>query len=168
VASVSVLLVLALVLPPAIASRVNERRIARGGDEVVRLASAIARFERDVGEYPKWLQAAGGTSNRVAMLIGPGEPPKAAESGGGWMAATSDTFDRQLVSNGPGYPPTRWRGPYLASPVEPDPWGNRYMAWLDAMPFIVSAGPNGTIDSTPAALAAAHPAGDDIVASVGR
>ncbi len=63
-----------------------------------------------------------------------------------------------------------WRGPYLSSPIGPDPWGNRYLvntmflAPLRPTPpppqwgiegavgwnrpvFCLSAGPNGTIET---------------------
>jgi hypothetical protein len=116
-----------------------------------------------------WLRAASAPDReRVGVLVGPGEPPKVAESAGAWTAVPSDTMDRQLISNGPAYAAAAWRGPYLATATRPDPWGNRYIAAVGDPAFVVSAGPNGTIDTSLAALASGRPAEDDIVAVVGR
>lgn len=85
--------------------------------------------------------------------------------------------------------PHAWRGPYLRSPVNPDPWGYRYAvnvfflevnsSWLLSMPggitgsftpadiprldvFVLSAGPDREID-TPVAQDGAVPGDDDII-----
>lgn len=82
--------------------------------------------------------------------------------------------------------PHAWRGPYLRSPLNPDPWGNRYAvntAFLDPAPtgfvngiaglfgpgdyprldvFVVSAGPDEEID-TVAAQDGAVPGDDDFI-----
>ena len=59
------------------------------------------------------------------------------------------------------YPEFAWRGPYINNPVDPDPWGNRYMAnviWLDPDSaqtqkmiendtIVISAGPDEQVDT---------------------
>jgi type II secretory pathway pseudopilin PulG len=86
--------------------------------------------------------------------------------------------------------PYAWRGAYLRSPVNPDPWGNRYavnVAFLDPAPtaviagvpvafgpgdyprldvFVVSAGPDEQID-TSVAQDGAVPGDDDFIYLVG-
>ena len=82
--------------------------------------------------------------------------------------------------------PHAWRGPYIPSPVNSDPWGNRYtanVAWLDPSPtavvsgitagfgtgdyprldvFVLSAGPDEEID-TKIAQDGAVPGDDDFL-----
>ena len=61
--------------------------------------------------------------------------------------------------------PNLWKGPYFGS-VDADPWGNAYI--VNAKNFgvasapanIVSAGPNGTVETLPDAVQAV---GDDIM-----
>jgi type II secretory pathway pseudopilin PulG len=75
-------------------------------------------------------------------------------------STTSRTFD---PATGATYnAPFAWRGPYLASPIDPDPWGHRYAVNVEflahlsgsAAPggnsndvFIISAGPDGETDT---------------------
>ena len=54
------------------------------------------------------------------------------------------------------FPPgggTEWRGAYLTSPVDPDPWGNRYAVNVEFLTggtqdvVVMSAGPDEQVDS---------------------
>jgi prepilin-type N-terminal cleavage/methylation domain-containing protein len=100
-------------------------------------------------------------------------------------SATRDTLENHLILNTPGgtvgkaYVVTgklAWQGPYLPS-VQPDPWGNAYLvnigngdpaAVTKKAVFVISAGPNGTLETNAdAALTAiVTPVGDDIVARI--
>lgn len=104
---------------------------------------------------------------------------------GGGTSVQADSLENHLVKNSPGgttdkpYPvtgPRTWRGPYVESIIE-DPWGHRYLVNIknahpgDATPktvWVLSAGPNGAIETDPNALAdsGATPAGDDIAVRV--
>jgi hypothetical protein len=115
---------------------------------------------------------------------------------GGVLGPNRDTFERQLVWNAPAYPvpgPWQWqfmmpkfglgwRGAYLEGPIEPDPWGHKFLvntgflsvAYNDAgIPgtgqgeqwggwnydvFCISAGPNGVIQT---------PYADDVLIAAG-
>lgn len=100
---------------------------------------------------------------------------------GGRGSAKTDGLENHLVKNSPGGTtdkryatagPRAWRGPYLET-VARDPWGNRYLVNIkNANPndssakvvWVLSAGPNGRIETDPTALADAGPivGGDDI------
>ena len=93
----------------------------------------------------------------------------------------TDGLENHLVKNSPGGTtdkryatagPRAWRGPYLER-VAQDPWGNRYLVNIknadptDTSPnvvWVLSAGPNGKIETDPTTLADAGPiaGGDDI------
>lgn len=128
------------------------------------------------------------TAGGVVETTTTGESGKWPVSGGAFdaAAARADSLTKHLVSNGitngypttaPGAAPRRqafWRGPYLES-IQPDPWGFKYIAVVaGGMPgdaregeiiFVISAGPNGRIetDMTQAGETELARGGDDLV-----
>lgn len=111
--------------------------------------------------------------------------------GGSWGvgAALCDSLTNQLIANTPmsgatpagtAYAttgPRAWKGPYLERVPATDPWNRSYVVNIDnADPsdttpeavYVLSAGANGTIETTATTLATASPAagGDDIIARV--
>jgi len=96
-------------------------------------------------------------------------------------SSTRDTLENHLITNTPGASATKsygttgktaWKGPYLQS-IPPDPWGNRYLVNIGKIDpsinkgvWVISAGPNGTIETGSDANAASSftPGGDDIIA----
>jgi len=100
-------------------------------------------------------------------------------------SATDDTLENHLILNTPGASGTKayvatgkiaWRGPYLPS-IAADPWGNAYLvnvgkgdpsAATKKAVFVVSAGPNGNLETSSDAArnAIVTPGGDDIVARI--
>lgn len=102
------------------------------------------------------------------------------------IAANGGQLDFARFSSSGFNAPYAWRGPYLRSPVDPDPWGNRYAAnvvFLDPAAtaviggilggfpfadyprldvFVMSAGPDEEID-TRAAQDGAVPGDDDFI-----
>jgi type II secretory pathway pseudopilin PulG len=99
--------------------------------------------------------------------------------GPGWFGTPKiGELADHLTTNDPGAVPYRtagrhrWRGPYLEH-LAADPWGHRYLVNIkhanpgDDEPkaiWVLSAGPNGTLDTSPTLAAGGTPvpAGDDI------
>ena len=122
-------------------------------------------------------------STEVEMLVSDGDVPRELVGSGSasWQRTTDlatglvDFLENHLVQNQPrgnpanAYNPpgiaTEWRGAYLTSPVNPDPWGNRYAVNVQFLGapvddvVVYSAGPNEQIDS--AYQANGLTAGDD-------
>jgi prepilin-type N-terminal cleavage/methylation domain-containing protein len=119
--------------------------------------------------------------------------PEDRTSGGTWALATAiaDSLTNQIIRNRPfdmaagaeAYRMTGnrpWKGPYLNRMVDTDPWGKSYLVNIaNADPadegaetqnwvLVVSAGPNGALETSAVALGTADPTpgGDDIVARV--
>jgi type II secretory pathway pseudopilin PulG len=87
-----------------------------------------------------------GTKNATAvrLLVSDGDTPRELSGAGSalWQAPVddgtglTDFLERHLVLNEPGGNPLNaytttanqyWKGAYLTAPIDPDPWGNRYM-----------------------------------------
>jgi len=127
---------------------------------------------------------AAGTYNTVTTLAsGDAADPGTAVSSNGWDSDTTqaavDFLENHLYDNTPkgtgAYPTTgrrAWRGPYL-NKVPLDPWGTPYMVNIEATDtssavekgFVISAGPNGVMDTPFGALRTTTPGGDDIAVS---
>lgn len=141
------ILVLALVVPPGLATLVNRSRIKRAEGEVRLLAEALQPV---IGEARRVSGAANRqeTSARLQLgeqdlLGGPGDAPKGLE-GSVWVGGRLGALDR-----------------YLSRSLRPDPWGNRYLVNIGVVgadgpaasgsrPFavwILSAGPNGIVET---------------------
>lgn len=184
----AVIVTLALILTPAMSNFINDARMARSRNDVHTIASAVTQVYKDTGFFPQWSAAnnggAGLAANKVDLLVSPGNVPASAQQTL-WITGSTDTLANQLLSNAPGYTMrtatsnSGWNGPYLASTLGADAWGNRFMVnvgLLDATTgvqtsagslksavWVISAGPNGTIETLhtqPVTTAAA--AGDDI------
>jgi type II secretory pathway pseudopilin PulG len=110
----------------------------------------------------------GGT--HVEILVSDGDIPQEVSGTGSaeWQRPVDnatglvDFIERHLVTNNPrgnvanDYPTAggnRWRGAYLTSPVDPDPWGNRYAVNVEFLTggsqdvVVFSSGPDEQIDS---------------------
>jgi Tfp pilus assembly protein PilE len=116
------------------------------------------------------------SAQRVNLIVSDGDIPSAVSATGSatWQGAvngtTIDFIERHLVTNNPGgsganaYPVPAtdagagWRGAYLDNPLDPDPWGNRYMVNVEYLGpsnndvVVYSAGPDEEIDSAYTAL----------------
>ncbi len=116
----------------------------------------------------------GETRERLVLLTGPGNAPT-GDAGNialqPWLSPSGQlstgALGDQLIANTPVYPPRGpsaalgWNGPYLSSPVGADPWNNRYMVNVGAADpsrepqatggdnavWVISAGPNGIIET---------------------
>ena len=168
----AVIVTLALVLTPSIANFINDSRVAKARNDCQTLASAIFQFYRDTGFFPLWRIAPTGgpvlPANRLLVLASRGNPPL-EDVPTLWSSGGIGGLSEQLVNNVPGYvlkTPTSqfgWNGPYFSSEIGADPWGNRYLVnigLIDTSPgattlsgqqklavWVLSAGPNGTIET---------------------
>ena len=168
----AVIVTLALVLTPSIANFINDARTARAYSDCQTVASAIGNFARDNGFYPAWAKANNGgvglPQNRLQILVSPGRIPFEEEPTH-WTTGIAGLLSDQLAGDIPGYAirkltsPFGWNGPYLSSEIGADPWGNRYVVnieLIDSSPsaagaggrikaavWVLSAGPNGTIET---------------------
>jgi len=168
----AVIVTLALVLTPSIANFINDSRSARARSECQTIAAAIMQFYRDNGFYPAWKVARNGgpglPQNRLQLLVSPGNVPL-EEQTSGWTSGVAGLLSEQIVGDIPGYTlrtPTSqsgWSGPYVSSEINADPWGNRYVVNIElidttaaatglngrvkAAVWVLSAGPNGTIET---------------------
>jgi prepilin-type N-terminal cleavage/methylation domain-containing protein len=168
----AVIVTLALILTPSITNFINDSRVARARADTQTVSAAIIQFYRDNGFFPMWTTATNGgpgaAASRVDLLVSPGNVPAVAVPNA-WTTGSVDQLANQLIANAPGYTARTataafgWNGPYLSSVIGADPWNNRYMVnvglidttqgtqaaggAIKSAVWVVSAGPNGAIDT---------------------
>lgn len=155
-----IIAILAGILVPLIFNQIDEAKVTRAKAEVKSIQAALLAFRKDTGEWP---QRDSATTKAGTVLYSAGNDPKGPAGGAlvGWDLTTPILLDDALVTNGPAnagwYTPGTtntpgWKGPYGAG-FPADPWGNRYMINIKdfgtqgARIFIVSAGPDGNLDT---------------------
>jgi prepilin-type N-terminal cleavage/methylation domain-containing protein len=184
----AVIVTLALILTPSIANIINDARTARARSDCQTLVSAIVQFYKDNGFFPQWSRASAGgpgtAPSRVDLLVSRGNIP-AEDAPSLWTTGKTDQLSNQLLINAPLYTLKAfssqfgWNGPYLSSDLVADPWGNRYVVNVGLIDltsgpigrngapksavWVLSAGPNGVIETLYGQLAiGATLGGDDI------
>jgi type II secretory pathway pseudopilin PulG len=166
---------------PVVGDYINDARMIRAQQDSRAIATAVERLTGDVmGDAER----DGGWST-YNLLVSPGTTPAVASGAGqDWSVAIgtgqAGALQDQLMLNGPGYatharaqnnPIRGWHGPYLEAGVGADPWGHRYAVNVKFLKggafdtFVVSAGPNGIIE-TPFESDGTVPHGDDIIVVV--
>lgn len=169
---VAVIAILAAVLTPYITKYIDDSKIAKARNETQVVAAAVTNAYKDLGRWPNRNTAA----TDFGGLYTGATTPAAAFFGAatGWTAAGAgwNALDTHLERNLHGYPATgdtKWSGPYaITLPV--DPWGRPYV--INAANFtssttpptpvwVLSAGPNGVINTSIATTAAATVTGGD-------
>lgn len=175
---IAIIAVISAVMVPLVTRYIDDARSARAQADCAAMRSAMLGFYKDTGRWPDTDGAAAALTSNLYTLYSSGTR---ASGGGaqGWGDTTASARIRDhLVKNAPGanaYPTTGdvlWRGPYL-SEDKVDPWGHAYeinvrASYTDTSSeksavWCLSAGPNGTFNTTflqPASTAAAG--GDDI------
>ncbi len=178
----SVLTVLTSALSPAIGDYVADARRVKARSDLENIAVAVARFAFDAPAAPT------GAWTSYDVLVGAGEIPGAGAAGTEpWLATLTSghvaTLDDHLVTNQAGYArrpafggslvARGWAGPYLSTGVGPDPWGHRYAVSVrhlatgsGSSTVVISAGPNGRIE-TPFDGPAGAAESDDFVVTIG-
>jgi prepilin-type N-terminal cleavage/methylation domain-containing protein len=184
----AVIVTLALVLTPSIINFINDSRVARARTDTQTLSASIIQFYRDNGFFPQWSTSnAGGpgtTASRVDLLVSAGNVPTTGTANL-WTTGSNDRLEDQLIANAPAYTQRTatsafgWNGPYVSNAISADPWNNRYMVnvgLIDATQgtqtaagaaksavWVISAGPNGAIETIHTqSMTAALIGGDDI------
>lgn len=142
-AALILIALLAFVLPASAARLVHAARLERARAA----AEALAGRLRSQDEILRTAAAAG------AVLVGSGTSPRLQP--GPWRTAPFQALDPLLPS----------------ARMEPDPWGNQYLVNTSglvrgATVWVLSAGPNGIVDTPFDAPGGSQPAGDDVGARI--
>jgi general secretion pathway protein G len=158
----AIIAILAGILVPIIFKEVDEARITRAAADVRSISTAMLIFKKDTGQWPVMDATCNPT---VTLLTGDGKVP-ANLAAMGYQTAVTGLYDDHLSTNANGCY-NNWKGPYMAK-VNADPWGNAYVTNADGFSiqnrelWILSAGPNGVIDTPVPNLAGANLIGDDV------
>lgn len=190
--------ILTAALAPVAKRTTDIARITRATSDLSAIRQAILDFTAAKPNQLKFTVDGAVNGARVDLLVSDGDIPREVSGTGSaaWQRVVDNTtgkvdfLERHLVTNNPrgnvanayAIPPNfnspGWRGAFLSAPVDPDPWGNRYMVntkfmvssddnppWYDV--FVYSAGPDEIID-TLFALDGAVPGNDDMILIVFR
>ena len=157
-----IIAILAGILVPLIFKEIDESRITRASADVKSISTAILVFRKDTGQWPLKDDSCNAT---VTLIRGNGSLPSDLAAMG-YNTSSASFFDYHLIADTNGCY-NNWKGPYIAA-VSPDPWGNAYLvnadgfAITDREVWIISAGPNGVMETPVPNLAGAVLVGDDI------
>jgi prepilin-type N-terminal cleavage/methylation domain-containing protein len=188
----SVVLLLTGIAVPMLSGYMEDGRRARAESEVKVIAASMLSMNKDVGTFPT--RNGSGTNNTLySLFTGPTMPTANPFVGGhSWItwamnATRGDLLNNHLNLNTPqgqsagAYATTgtaRWRGPYFAGSTPLDPWGRPYVINVIASfsthatnykrLWVLSAGPNGRIETPAASTATTELAGDDIGLMIGQ
>jgi len=185
VAMLGVVAVLAATAAPTIERYLNHAKILKAIGEVKVLTSALHLLRNDLGE--RCIPLSSEDREPLALLVSDGDVPGTGDTAGEeWATPDTDEFvgnvNAYLITNTPLFPPRGggrlsfgWDGPYLQTPMGPDPWGNRYAVSAAMLtmgrgfvPVVLCAGPDGVVE-VPFELQTSQttsPLGDDIYQSL--
>jgi len=192
----AIIAAIAAILTPMLFDYLKESRVGRAKADVRNIAAAIANFNRDLQVYPIYNTTTAQSGASVLVLY-TNEGNAAVLGSGitGWNSTTANEFDTldnalqagkladgtktyknstQDSTSGVVKKPGEWKGPYMTD-FKADPWGNKYYVSTQGLhpgalhaAFVLSAGPNGTIETSlsqdlAAGAIAFVVGGDDIV-----
>ena len=160
----AVIAVLAAILTPMVSGYIDQARGARAQAEVKEIANALMLYQRDVGEFPIFNNTTdAGTDTPAADYIRSGVGSNT--TGSAWTGSFATTSLDSFLNNNylgktvmltTGLGKISFRGPYIAG-LDSDPWSNKYVVTAINLKdssanwaYVVSAGPNGTLDTSPA------------------
>jgi len=160
--------ILAAVLTPMLISYIDDARQTRAESDVKAIGTAICAFNKDLRKWPIW---SSGTATYDVLYSDDGDHATVASGKTFNTSTNGDTLEDQLITNGPGYSTSgkrKWRGPYLES-INADPWGNKYYVNVKYLKpghsgyavFVLSAGPDGEIDTDDEQTVTEFSVGDD-------
>jgi type II secretory pathway pseudopilin PulG len=159
-------------LAPTVSATVSRAKTTRATTDMANIATAMQAFQNDNGQHFTY-DGSGTGVRKVSLLVSDGDMPACSAAttdcdGGttswnrlvGYTVAGNivvDFLERHLVTNDPGgnaandYPVgggSKWHGAYMNAPIDPDPWGGRYMSNVQqtnlgaSNVIVLSAGPN--------------------------
>ena len=161
----AVVSILVAIVTPTVLKYIAEAQESRAEEDVRNLSVVINDLIKDTGQYPgSKLPVVGGT--QTTFLCGPGTKPTAGPWG---VGTTCADITMHIVENDPSQDGTagstgdyrttgrrKFKGPYVQV-LNEDPWGNAYQINATTLvggntspTWVISAGPNGIFDTTPA------------------
>jgi len=164
----AIIAVIAAFLTPMLFDYLKESKVSRGKADVRNIAAAIANFNRDLQIYPIY-NTTTEQKNATILILKTAEGNAATLTGvTGWndevaLSNQYDSLDNALqagkLADGTALykdvvkKPGEWKGPYMTD-FKADPWGNKYYVSTNglhpgstAAAFVISAGPNGQIET---------------------
>jgi len=176
---IAVVALLAAIMTPLIAKNIDDAKNGRAENEAAVISAALGTFYKDIGRWPT-MDATGAFNGVTTLVSGTSAVSGTAINSNGWVSATGggaiDFMDNHLLNNSPKGAATysttgrnAWNGPYLGdAPL--DPWGSPYLINIAATDtasnsqkgFVISAGPDGVMDTVFSTTRATVPGGDDI------
>lgn len=155
--SLGLLLGMAGVVGPGVAGEVEQVRRQGAVNDMQSIVGALRDYSRDTLTLPTGVE---GRTN-LRWLSGPGNLP----AGLPFTPGADDHRALHDLLQTPALGGAGWRGPYLVElPV--DPWERAFLVSVGGLvdgrsfPMVVSAGPDGVLDTPPTARAAV---GDDLL-----
>lgn len=182
----AIIAVLAAILTPMALNYLDQARVSRAMADASTIAQAVTLFKRDTGYYPVYTSLASAKAGTTAYgtLASAGTAPSVGTGGLGWSSALGgsntngvittalNTSWSDMTQNAENPGKTSYRGPYIGA-LDSDPWGNQYLVTgmttitgvtSGGHAFVISAGPNGTLDTSAYLTGTAITAGgDDII-----
>lgn len=146
------------VVMPVVGSELAQGRMTDAWADMQAIAEGLNAYSRDTLTLPTGER---GRTN-VGWLYGAGAIPAGNDFGAGGEARALEDALLTAALGGPA-----WNGPYVdVASLGPDPWGQAYIVnsdgWINGRrnPFVISAGPDGVLQTTPYDREAA---GDDLL-----
>ena len=157
----AIIAVLAAILTPLVTSYIDQARNTRAQTDVRAIAQAYLLHLRDTGYYPIYADISNAqagteveedfsTSSNIPTLGGSWLTTATAADIGTHLNINKLNLDTSGIFSGGR---VAYRGPYLDN-LPDDPWGNAYLVNADNvdgttnMAFAISAGSDGTLDTT--------------------
>jgi prepilin-type N-terminal cleavage/methylation domain-containing protein len=179
----AIIAVLAAILTPMVTNYLDQARVSRALADTKTIAQAVNLFKRDMGYYPVYTSLASAkTGTTSKYLAGPSTATDPTAVGAGFaaiLAASSQDIVTQLNTawadlpnaandKNPGH--ISFRGPYIGA-LDADPWGNKYvvadLTSATNRAFVISAGPNGSLDTSASqGLLTFTCTGDDVCSTI--
>jgi prepilin-type N-terminal cleavage/methylation domain-containing protein len=182
----AIIAVLAAVLTPMVTNYLDQARVARAQADLRTIADAVKLHQRDTGRYPVYDDSTDYTNDHSGgkAVIGTsvGSSPTDGAGGASWSLSSqlaNTSLELYLNNNYTGvgansFPKATFNGPYIGT-IDSDPWGNKYLVNAGDLTrgstshaFVLSAGPNGTVETTRdvAATGTLAAGGDDIISVI--
>lgn len=144
--------ILAGILVPLIFKEIDESKISRASADVRSISGAMIVLKKDTGQWP--VMDSSCAANVTLLYSGADGTQPTNLAAAGFNVTTQSSYNDHLSTNSDNCY-SLWKGPYMAYATV-DPWGHSYVTnangFVDsAKPpvWIISAGPNGQIDTAP-------------------